>query len=189
MDFPSEPNFTSPMGNWLRKLLRACIASRIKQGRGYSVKTSPLGTILEIEASSGGGGSGSSIIDAYKLVTMAANHITCRPYTDTGDATTPVPIAKPYYLRYSRSQVTVDTITINYTYDAIDSPNAQRVASSGFATQKEIIIPRYKVGDIIYAVRFPEGLSATDDLALESNTHLLDLNVDGRAWARKYNQT
>ena len=51
---PPEPN--SPHASWLRRVWSALRAQKILPGRGYKVKQTSQGVILEIEPGGGGGG-------------------------------------------------------------------------------------------------------------------------------------
>ena len=54
-DQPNPPGGASAEANWLRRLWQAVRANKILPGRGYKVKRTSAGVILEIEAGSGGG--------------------------------------------------------------------------------------------------------------------------------------
>lgn len=47
--FPNDLGGTHPLATWANKLLRASRSSSLITGRGYKLKATPAGTILEIE--------------------------------------------------------------------------------------------------------------------------------------------
>lgn len=55
---PGEPTPNNPLASWCLKLLRFCVAARLLPGVGYKLKTTSVGTFLEIEPAKGGGTSG-----------------------------------------------------------------------------------------------------------------------------------
>ena len=67
------------------------------------------------------------------------------------------------------------TITYNYLSDTFRTATIGGVF--GFV-ERQVIIPNYQVGDLIYATE-PEGGTGVTGITWQ------DLNVDGRAWARK----
>ena len=56
-------------------------------------------------------------------------------------------------------------------------------------TEVQIIVPAYVEDDIIYAMRgIKGGIDTKNDDNPEQNLFWLDLNVDGRAWAKADDQ-
>ena len=55
---PTPPSGSSLLEGWIRKLWNAVRANKILPGRGYRVKYTSQGTILEIEPGSGGSAAG-----------------------------------------------------------------------------------------------------------------------------------
>jgi len=84
-------------------------------------------------------------------------------------------VAKPYLLR--RSLASWNGITFAY------SSNFEREATDGVDTEDQVIVPAYVPDDILYIVRPYGGTGTVDD---GGNAIVwLDLNVDGRAWAKE----
>ena len=98
-------------------------------------------------------------------------------------------VARPYLLRRSP----FDTLERNgIAYDYLS--NTERIArkqddEGNETTETQIIIPRYVQGDVIYAVKgVANGTeSYVVDMATGDRVEVswIDLNVDGRFWARK----
>ena len=83
-------------------------------------------------------------------------------------------VAKPYLLR--RSLTSWNGLTFTY------SSNFEREATDGVDTEDQIIVPAYVTDDILYIVR-PYGGTDTVDPGGQPIVWV-DLNVDGRAWAK-----
>jgi hypothetical protein len=96
-------------------------------------------------------------------------------------------VAKNPKLRNSLASAVIDGATYNYAY----TTTVDRSVSGG-ATETQVIVPRYIVedkpatihGDAIMAIPFDSGLKA-DETDGGGEINLLDLNVDGRAWAQQ----
>lgn len=56
MNWPSPLTGSNPLVSWLNRLLAAARSCELKPGVGYKLKKTPQGTVLDIEAKSGGGG-------------------------------------------------------------------------------------------------------------------------------------
>ena len=115
---------------------------------------------------------------AHKLTvtSQSGDYITCD--TPSGKS---VDVAKPYLLRRTPFDgETRDGIT--YTY----SSDSARQGDDGANTEDQVIVPSYVVNDIIFAVRNPVGGTGVDDgESPATNITYLDLNLDGRAWAKE----
>lgn len=90
------------------------------------------------------------------------------------DGTT-VTVYKPYELRQS----TNDGLGLTYAY----SSGQERDASQGgLFLESQLILPRYTIGGLLWVLQ-PDYAYATQPA--KGNVYL-DINVGGRAWARKY---
>jgi hypothetical protein len=174
---PGDPSDATPFGGWLKKLKRFCVSLQVVSGIGYKVRRTPNGTILEILPGAGGGGEPAAV-ERFTLTGVAQEYISATRISD-GAA---VNIAKPYKLRASNTSASIEGVTVTYTSQGPQARKAQTLVDS----EIQIIIPRYLGGDIIYAVKVEgnSGVTAPGGAALE----YIDLNVDGRAWAREFNQ-
>jgi hypothetical protein len=177
MILPSEPGGNTAEAGWMRKL-RLFVASLVLlPGIGYKVRRSPNGTILEILP--GAGGASTPVrVERFTLTGVAQEYISATRISD-GAA---VNIAKPYKLRASNTSASIEGVTVTYTSQGPQARKAQTLVDS----EIQIIIPRYLGGDIIYAVKVEgnSGVTVPGGAAIE----YIDLNVDGRAWAREFNQ-
>lgn len=104
--------------------------------------------------------------------------IICEPYIEADgafstDSDDYVYIAKPYLVRRTPFDgQTRDGVT--YTY----ASNTERTGTEGAATEDQIIVPPYVIGDHIRAMYVSSTLVAEQE-------HWLDLNNDGRSFAKK----
>jgi hypothetical protein len=173
MNFPNEMSGTHPLASWCNKLLRAARASRVSNGVGYKTRIGSDGTILEVNTGRGGGTASPSSVKMHRVYSFQPDYLVCREWDGVTLGSTDVLIAKPPILRNVGS-ATIDGTTVTYTYDA--STVVRSASVTGFTPETHVIVPRYKVGDIIFAGQSVNGTNTSSDL--------VDLNVDGRAWAR-----
>lgn len=92
---------------------------------------------------------------------------------------TQVTAYKPSKLRASIVSENLDGIVVTYSNIA---PQTRDAAINGQFVETQIILPRYTVGDVLFLVQ-PDRVTAGQ--ASEGGVWI-DLNVDARAWARKY---
>ena len=128
----------------------------------------------------------SSPILQFKIISIAGNHLVCQAWDGTNLGITVINVARPPKLRRSVTSELLDGRAIVYDYTS----DVTRVASwvgppATFSNQ--VIVPRYLAGDIIYAVK-PDGGTGAQTFGNNPNPPValeyVDLNVDGRAWAK-----
>lgn len=129
-------------------------------------------------------------ITAASVLSMYANY-----FIAIDDSGNPVRIAKNPKLRCSIASEIIDGNTWAYTYQTVGQYKyVTRQAKSGTAIEYQIIVPRYLGEDDIWAVEVDnddlEGMMSVADAAGAAGTPitLMDLNVDGRAWAARASQ-
>jgi len=114
----------------------------------------------------------------FRVQSVGNDHITCHTWDGTTEGTVDVKVAKPYLLRRTPFDgETRDGIT--YTY----SSAVEREADDGADTEDQVIVDSYIEDDIIYAIRRISG--GTDVTVSTVDLQWLDLNIDGRYWAKK----
>lgn len=109
-----------------------------------------------------------------ELLAVSGDTLIVREIDDSGITADTLTIAKPYELRQSITTETIEGVVITYVYD-----NAWTRAAyiSGAFIETQIIIPRYTVGGRLQYIGCDHtGLGITK----------IDVNIAGRAWARKY---
>jgi hypothetical protein len=133
-------------------------------------------------------------IKQYVLIAVHEDHLNCYELTEQGLQTELIYIAKPHGLRKTPwHNQTIDGET--YTFDPTDS--TKRTAATGGATEAQRVVPYYVESfSVIYAAEIGESINLQvetdpgDPGAIppisptEEEITLIDLNVDGRAWAR-----
>lgn len=182
--------FTAPLRRVERALnhvVDAVNANRLAVGMGYRLKQTSNGTSLEIQVPRAEAAEAASSVQQYKLTGHFDDYVEAKTWDGTNLGTATVKIAKPYRLRKTGwDGVTVSYdfngtfFPLQYTYLATPGFRTARHTGSG-ALENQAIIALYNVGDIIYATEPIGGTGVT-----VSGTALtwLDLNVDGRHWAR-----
>lgn len=125
----------------------------------------------------------------YRLKTVRKNYLVCRTWDGVTEGATDIFIAKPFKLRHDRTSAVINGVTINYTYPDAANP-ALRTASEPASGESEsqIVVPYWLTNDEIFAITGAPGLNSAAPDAVSAIT-LLDLNLDGRAWARKAEPT
>lgn len=113
---------------------------------------------------------------------MQDDYIVCRSWDGTNEGTTDIFVGKPPKLRTSVTEETLDGTDFEYTYtvtgaDAFVSRISENQSDNTTELQK--VVPRYIIGDEIFAVSAATGIETVDAEAVA----LLDLNLDARAWA------
>jgi hypothetical protein len=128
--------------------------------------------------------------------------VVCNHYdgaTEPDDDTPVVLVAKPPQLRKTRYNNAEARSGETYTFADADLnadpplPIVRTATNEDDDTEDQVIIPNYEVGDVIYAIKsvirgtgvvtIPPNVSAGDGNC--QYIEWLDLNVDGRAWAKK----
>lgn len=147
-----------------------------KQGHGVKTNRSPNGTMISVDAVPDTG----SEIQQFKLKSVQGDYITCRSWNGTSEGSSDVFIAKPFRLRrdpFDQQTIVFPTYTASYSY----TNNTQRTETISGVNEEQVVIPVFNPNfDIIYAIDC-DGLniSTVDDEPIS----LIDLNLDGRAWA------
>ena len=148
-------------------------------GSGVKAKQStPTGTIAtDFNLIIADVGTSDDAIKMFKVVTVYGDYVSCKTWDGTTLGTTKINIAKPYLLRRTPFHgLSRDGISYNYT------SNIARTATQGATSESQVIVPSYVANDIIYAA---QGVNGGVDVTVSGTKLLwLDINVDGRAWAK-----
>jgi len=112
----------------------------------------------------------------------------CRRYNMVTNAEEGVDVylLRPYLLR-QRATRQVAGLTVNYAYDAEGQRRTSTVA--GLVSENQVIVPTYEVNDILYGMLLdhPTQLNITPTgTPTVVTVEYVDINADGRAWARLY---
>jgi len=120
-------------------------------------------------------GGDSATVQVYRYKSQQGDYVVCRTWDGSTEGDTDVAIAKPMKLRNSITSATIDGVGVTYSYGA---SKVERTATIGAVTEDQVIVPRYLVNDLIFATSSTGGTGV-------SGQSKIDLNVDGRAWAKK----
>jgi hypothetical protein len=185
MEAPKPVTGTSDQASWLNKLLRFVVSLRLQPGRGYKVRHTTSGTILDIEGL--GGSVGPQLkVKQFRVTDIKGDYLVCREWNGTTEGGTDINIAKPYKLRNSITSEKIDGLTINYSY--APSFVSRTASATGYTSETHIVNPPWLKknvadgfgGDIVYAVKSDNGTGvAVGGVAVEYVA--VD---DGRAWAK-----
>lgn len=118
-------------------------------------------------------------IHPFQVQSVADDWLVCKKMTSAGAGTTTLKVAKPPLLqRTPYDDETIDGVT--YTYTDGDSRNAD---DGTFEEDQEIIISYTEAVDGLIFAAGPMNTLIVDDS--DKPIVWMDLNVDGRHWARK----
>lgn len=161
----------------LRKL-KVCESSTIK------VEQTTRGQVLTAIDRRGHGGGIASFVRQFRLKSVANDHLVCRTFDGTTEGDSDILIAKPFDLRrtgwhgvtvtYALESVLGTSASVTYDYQTA----VYRIATSGSVVEHQGIRPFY-VADrsIIFATQPDNGAGV-------AGIEWIDLNADGRAWAK-----
>lgn len=189
MQPPDELRDGSRGAGWLNKLRAWCLSTRLVEGIGYRLNQTSRGVSLEILP--GKGGTSAATVKRYRVKsvgddTLVANEILGGGSISSADTV----IAKPFNLRrtgwhgeeviYSAPAYpgSPGAVTVGYSYQSGIYRIATVNTSLGTTTEHQVITPYYLPGASEIVVGEPESGTGVDD------TTLMDMNGDGRAWAR-----
>lgn len=115
--------------------------------------------VLQLKRS-GSAGDSSSGTERFRLKSVQANYLTCRPWDGATELAIDVLIAKPYMLRESLpSPRTEGGTAYTLTYTAgIDSNNRKRLKTTGGITETQLVAPVWVVNDEIYSIEADTGV-------------------------------
>lgn len=130
---------------------------------------------------------GSLAVQLKITANSSRDYLTCTSWDGTTLGTEVVIVAKPYLfqsLKWNGLTRTIGGNVIRLNWTAVDTLTATKVSDS--TTEQWKVTMDYAVGDIIYAIgTIQNGLDAYYvDRSTQIFIQLIDLNIDGRAWAK-----
>lgn len=176
--WPNPPDGTSLVAQFLKRLLARCMMGEIVEGPGYRLQQTAKGTILDLRPAAGSTPKQTATLQAFTLVSVQANFITATN-DSTGVSTL---LAKPPKLRNSILAQTIDGVPYTYAYNS----TVERTAMTTGYTEFQRVVERYLAGDKIY------GMQASATGVVDANgvaIPWIDINVDGREWAARADQS
>ena len=120
----------------------------------------------------------------FKVSAIKPDYLECNTWDGVNTGTATVYVARPPRLRASEESRTFSGGTV--TYSAVSATGATRTATVSGDDEPQVVVPEYVVGDEIFAVRNVTGKTGVvrtvngDEIPVD----WLDMNVDGRAWAK-----
>jgi len=177
MNPPGEPSGHGTHAAWLRALLRFCIGNTLLEGPGYRKKQGNSGYTLDFTER--------AIVRpiAYHFKSMEDDYLVCRTWDGENEGDEDINISKPTKLRFSITSETIDSDAVSYS--SYDTSTQTRNADDGSTSEDQVIVPRYLVNDVIYAIRcqtFVDDPDADPDSDPMPQLNLIDMNIDARAW-------
>lgn len=185
MSWPNEPNTSNPISAWCLKLMRACKASELKSGVGYRVKRTAQGTTLELGAGAPGTTAQNVTVKWCQIIEILQDHYVVQEWDGDAVFGDEFNVAKPTKLRGSITTETIDGDAITYDYTGYTTDYIQRLAEFDGAEEKQVVVPHWLAEDLIWALEVTE----TGVQVSSVEVTWLDLNIDARAWARKFDQS
>lgn len=170
---------------WKRSVEERLRALRVVESAGMAVQRTGRGIVLTPTAVSVGKGSPPSIpVSMFRVKEVSREFIICKTWDGEEDGEDDVLIAKPFKLRNSNTSADIGLTRITYVYN--ETNPQQRTASTNVDSEIQIVIPRFLLNDVIYATVCKGNNSGVKNVDVPIKW--LDINADGRAWARKFQQ-
>lgn len=114
-----------------------------------------------------------SPIAQFVVKSVSGDFLVCRPLSGTSSGSSDVYVARPYLLRRTIwSGQTRNGVTYTFTDDQT------RSATTGGTAITEKVTPSYQANDVIYGAASPAGGIGSTGIMW------LDINADGRSWAK-----
>lgn len=174
-------------GNALIRFRNALLNLRFEVGDQSAIEFSDQNAMLTLDRNLLRSAVGSAIA-MYELQSVQANWLTCRSLTIAANGARTVGgedilVAKQFKLRQSITSEVIDGLTVNYTYADSDFANqvirTAVVADDSGVQEQQIVVPRWIMGDIIFAATLEH--TGVYNGAVELTVLALE---DGRAWTQ-----
>ncbi len=132
------------------------------------------------------------VAQRYVVASVGDDWVVCTSPQDKKATPTNYYVAKPYLLRRSPFDTSAGFSGSGWNGNAyVYTSGYTRTATNGGNSETQAIVPAYVAGDMIFATvpdstgaTLPAGTAATAGTTQTATAiPLLDLNVDGRAWA------
>lgn len=105
------------------------------------------------------------------------DYIICHSWDGTTEGSTAINVAKPWKLRHDADNYADVTSLSTTSADEVDVDDG----GGGEDEETWVVTPSYQADDEIYALRVPGTGVTVSSVELG----LIDLNIDGRAWAKE----
>lgn len=188
-ELPREPRGNADEASWLKKILRCVTERTLIAGKGIRMEWKRNGTVISAEPTEPQKRGADGIVKQFRVLSVWDDVVYGVGWNGTSPTSEGQTIAKPYKLRRTPwhgqtvQYVLEDPISgdqsfsVSYNYFSGSFRTASITSGAFTAVEKQVIIPKYQEDDIIYAAQ-PDGGTSV------SGVDWLDINADGRAWAR-----
>jgi hypothetical protein len=177
----SESGMYAPVWRKINQLIDYVRETSVVNGRDVRITRTMNGTLIKGEAAGKEAPAQDATLQEVTVTSVSWDHYVC------WNGSEQVLVAKPYKLRRSPFNGTVNyvdevgrayAVTYNYTH-----PSRRSASMNGTLVEYQVVIPRYVTPtDKIYII----GGSITVDIdGVQRTLDFLDINADGRAWARE----
>ena len=170
---PSEPTGNSSIASWCRRLLRWCLAGRLRSGVGYRVIESTGGTTLEF-LSKGGTPSKMEMCQISTLhgTSTAADYFSVVSFADGVTYGDEFAVAKSIPSRMHASRTYYGT---SYDYTYTDDNN--RTSDDGATEEEQVMLEPFVVGDTVFVM----DVSNTGVTVADAELNKIEVNTE-REW-------
>ena len=178
--------------NDLREDVRAL---RIANGKGYTVKRTAIGTVLNITATGEAAPPNDLQIRRFQVVNVKPTYLECWETTADGlgfsSTASYTKVLRPYATLLNDTSAGWDQWTVSTTDTTMNVTRTLTRVDAGRGltfTWDQRIYPEYKYstaigdGDWIFAAKPIKGFSANDGQPTPQQIDWIDLNVDARSW-------
>jgi len=188
----SETGLYAPVWKKINQLIDYVREISVVHGRNVRLTRTMNGTLLTGEAVAESGG---AEVQQLRLKSIENDFYTCRSWNGTTEGSTDIYVARPFQHRVTN----FDGQSIAYSSDgdaftatfAYTSTTKRTKTISGTA-ETQVLIPYFKTDfDLIYAIDVGQTITIRSGAGYATLTDpndapitLIDLNVDGRAWAK-----
>ena len=132
-------------------------------------------------------GSKAFMVRQFRVLSIQGDYLTVNPFNGFSyDEKIKILVAKPYLLR--KSLTSRNGIAYTFASDAAGMAGTERTATEGADTETQVVVPSFVEGDVLYAARGITGGTGVTFLSSggeNKDVAWIDLNTDGRAWAKK----
>lgn len=158
------------------------VVAEVPDGAGVVVSSVQL-TLVDVGI--GRSGTADVMVKMAKIQSsgIQQDHVVVKEWNGSSEVGSAFNVAKPFKLRYAASE-SIDGVTVTYSSYA-STTYVTRTASYSGVTEKQVIVPRLQIGDIILIAQ----VSHTGVTVSSTELTWIDLNVDARAWCRKNDQS
>jgi hypothetical protein len=183
-----ETGLYGPVWTTINQMIDYCRAITTTGGRGVRVASTMNGTLISVDTER----SRSTPIRQFLVNSIQNDFYTCFEWDGSSPGNEQVYVARPFEHRVSNFNGR--TIAYNSDGDAFSATYAyssatRRTKTIAGVAETQVLVPLFKTGfSVIYAIEVSDPLTSGASFQTITDPNgapitLLDLNVDGRAWA------